>query len=296
MRAVRPNGRSGGDYAPSRLAWKLERMWMNPRWRGLAKRGLPALAFAGAFAMALGDHERASTLVAWVQDAKRSFEDRPEFAVTSLALNGAGDELSAQIVALVDPLVPDSSLRLDLPALRAALLELPRVAGATVAVAADGVLAVTVAEHPEVVLHRAADGMFVLRGDGTRLMRVADRRDRPQLPLVAGEHAGEAVGEALGVLGAAGPLRERIVGLVRVGGRRWDAVLTTGQRIMLPESGSAAAIRLAAELDAVGDVTARSVTHVDLRRPARPVLRLTEDAAEALHAARAAAIQETIDG
>ena len=296
MRALKRGEPRQRDYAPSRLAWKLERMWMDPRWRRLVKRGLPALVLAGAVGSMLADHERASALVAWAMDAKRSFEDRPEFAVTSLGLKGAGPELSGQIVALVDPILPDSSLRLDLDTLRQEVLELPRVAGASVSVAADGVLSVAVSEHPEVALHRAADGMFVLRGDGTRLMAVGSRRERPQLPVLAGEHAEEAVGEALGVLGAAGPLRERIVGLVRVGGRRWDVVLTTGQRVMLPETGSAAAIRLAGELDAVGDVTARGVTHVDLRRPARPVLRLTEDAAEALHAARAAASEETIGG
>ena len=296
MRKVKRSERRKGDYAPSRLAWKLERMWMEPRWRRVVKRGLPALAFAGALALTLADHGRTSALIGWVQEARRSFEDRPEFAVTSLGLRGAGAELSAEIVSVVDPLLPDSSLRLDLPALRGKVLDLPRVAAATVAVAQGGVLSITVTEHPEVALHRTGEGLHVLRGDGTRLAAVPSRAARPGLPLLAGPHAGEAVGEALGVLGAAGTLRDRIVGLVRVGGRRWDAVLTSGQRIMLPESGSAAAIRLAAELDAVGDVTARGVTHVDLRRPARPVLRLTEDAAEALHAARQAMIQETVDG
>ena len=288
--------RTRTDYAPSRLAWKLERMWMEPRWRRVVKRGLPALAVAGALAVTLADHGRTSALIGWARDAKRTFEDRPEFAVTSLGLRGAGAELSADIVALVDPVLPDSSLRLDLSALRAEVLKLPRVAAATVAVASGGVLSVAVTEHSEVALHRVGGGLHVLRGDGTPLAAVPSRAARPDLPLLAGAHAGEAVGEALGVLGAAGPLRDRIVGLVRVGGRRWDAVLTSGQRIMLPESGSAAAIRLAAELDAVGDVTARGVTHVDLRRPARPVLRLTEDAAEALHAARQAMTQEIVDG
>ena len=285
-----------GDYAPSRLAWKLERMWMDPRWRRLVKVGLPSLALAGAVGLTLGDHARASALVDWAVGVKRALEDRPEFAVTALGLRGAGPELSAQIVALADPLLPDSSLRLDLPALRQAVLALPRVAGASVAVDDGGILSIAVTEHPEAVLHRAADGLHVLRGDGTRLMDVASRLARPNLPVIAGPHADEAVGEALGVLGAAGPLRARIVGLVRIGGRRWDAVLESGQRILLPETGAADAIRLAAELDAVGDVTARSVTHVDLRRPARPVLRLTDAASEALHAARAAAFRETSDG
>ena len=301
MRAVRGSdrrkaARRRADYAPSRLAWKLERMWMDRRWRRLVRRGLPVLVLTLGLGFALSEGGGASALVRWAVDARTALEDRPEFRVTSLGLRGAGPELSAEIVALAGPTLPDSSLRLDLAALRGELLKLPRVAGATVAVAAGGVLSVEVTEHPEAALHRAADGLFVVRGDGTRLRPVPSRLARPALPLIAGPHADEAVGEALGVLGAAGPLTDRIAGLVRVGGRRWDAVLATGQRIMLPETGPADAIRLAAELDAVGGVTRRGVTHVDLRRPARPVLRLTPAAAETLHAARAAARKEIVDG
>ena len=294
MRALKRRG-PAADYAPSRLSWKLERMWMDPRWRRLVRRGLPTLALAVAAGLTLAEGG-ASALVRGYVEARRALEDRPEFAVASLGLKGAGPELSRQIVALVEPRLPDSSLRIELEALRTEVLTLPRVAGAAVAVAPGGVLSVAVSEHPEVVLHRDRDGLFVLRGDGTRLQAVPSRLSRPDLPLVAGPHAEEAVGEALGILGAAGPLSGRIAGLVRVGGRRWDAVLATGQRIMLPESAPADAIRLAAELDAVGAATRRGVTHVDLRRPARPVLRLTPAASEALHAARAAARTESVDG
>ena len=296
MRSLRRRGRRKGDYAPSRLAWKLERMWMDPRWRRLVKTGIPSLAAALAIGVTLADHGRASALVAWGVGVKRAFEDRPEFAVIAFEVSGAGPELKAQLAALAAPVLPDSSLRLDLPALRARMLDLPRLAAVVIAVTGEGTLTIRATEHPEAALHRARDGLYILRGDGTRLMGVPSRLSRPRLPVLAGDHADEAVGEALGVLGAAGPLRDRIVGLVRVGGRRWDAVLTTGQRILLPESGAANAIRLAAELDEVGDIIARGVTHIDLRRPERPVLRLTEAAAEALHAARQPAKKETTEG
>jgi cell division protein FtsQ len=98
------------------------------------------------------------------------------------------------------------------------------------------------------------------------------------------------VAEALALCAVAGPLAERLRGLVRVGERRWDAVIEDGPKIMLPAHGAVAALERAAALEAAEDLTGRDVTHLDLRDPGRPVVRLGQAAklemARALEAER----------
>jgi cell division protein FtsQ len=67
-----------------------------------------------------------------------------------------------------------------------------------------------------------------------------------------------------------------------VGERRWDAVLREGPRVMLPEAGAVAAFERAAAWEAAEDLSGRDITHLDLRDPARPALRLGRAAREEL--------------
>ena len=67
---------------------------------------------------------------------------------------------------------------------------------------------------------------------------------------------------------------KRLRGLVRVGERRWDLVLADGPTIMLPEAEPVAALEQVLALDAAEDLLARAVSHVDMRDPRRPTLRL----------------------
>ena len=62
------------------------------------------------------------------------------------------------------------------------------------------------------------------------------------MPLIAGEGAEHHVQEALRLFSAAAPLADRVIGLVRVGERRWDLVLDREQRIKLPEQGAVEAL------------------------------------------------------
>jgi cell division protein FtsQ len=123
---------------------------------------------------------------------------------------------------------------------------------------------------------------MLLDADGHRIAGIADRADRADLPLVAGDGADAAVVEARAVLQAASPLGARIRGLVRVSERRWDLVLDRDQRIFLPADGPVAAVERLIALDQAEHILARDIVSVDLRNPLRPVLRLTPQALLAL--------------
>jgi cell division protein FtsQ len=76
------------------------------------------------------------------------------------------------------------------------------------------------------------------------------------------------VAEALALFAAAGPLGDRVRGLVRVGERRWDVVLDRDQRILLPETGAVQALEQVLALDAARTCSTATSCVVDMRLPA----------------------------
>ena len=273
VETARPSARRR-DPAPTRASYRLRRLWMRAWVRWLAVRGVPMLLVAGALAVWLGDgREIAAGRAAWA-DLRAQIEARPEFAVATAQVEGAGDDLAPLIRSALPPPLPSSSLRLDLEAIHAEVAAFAPVARAEVRVLPGGVLGVTVVEREAAVVWRGPQGLETLDADGGAIRALPSRAARADLPLVAGEGAAAAVPEALALHEAAGPLGPRLRGLVRIGDRRWDAVLDRGPRILLPEEGAVAAIERAAAMEAAQDLSARDVTHLDLRDPARPVLRL----------------------
>lgn len=268
------------DPAPSRIEYRLQRLWLTPAVRVAARVGLPVLAVAGALSLWLGDADRRADLHDRYLDLRRDLEERPEFMVTALAVDGASPEIAEAIRAMMPVNLPISSFHLDLDALRRTVAGLDAVARAEVRVKPGGILQVEVAERvPAAILQR--DGWLDLVDDtGHRVATLTDRTLRPDLAVLAGTGAEAAVPEALALIAAAGPMRDRLRGLVRVGERRWDVVLDRDQRILLPADGAVRALERTVALDEATDLLGRDVQLVDLRNAARPTLRLSPAALE----------------
>ena len=110
--------------------------------------------------------------------------------------------------------------------------------------------------------------------------------------LLLGLGAQSEAAEALEILSAAGPIRNRVRGLRRMGQRRWDVLLDRGQVIQLPVERPVAALQRVIALHQARDVLKRDVKTVDVRDGRRPVLRLSSAAMEELHRLRAIADEE----
>ena len=268
------------DPAPSRIEYRLQRLWLTPAVRVATRVGLPALLVAGAVALWLGDADRRADLYERYVDLRRDLEERPEFMVTALAVDGASPEIAEAIRAMMPVNLPISSFHLDLDALRRTVAGLDAVARAEVRVKPGGILQVEVAERvPAAILQR--DGWLdLVDATGHRVATLTDRTLRPDLAVLAGAGAEAAVPEALALIAAAGPLRDRLRGLVRMGERRWDVVLDRDQRILLPAEGAVRALERTVALDEATDLLGRDVQLVDLRNAARPTLRLSPAALE----------------
>lgn len=271
-----------GDPAPSRLAYRMQRLALTPSVRRAFTLGVPAFALAVIGGLTFASPDRRAGLAAWAGEVQEAIRSREEFMVHDVAIAGGSEALRETVAGrlALDP--PASSFDLDLGALRDRVMDLDAVDRAELRVRPGGVLDVEVEARVPRLLWRTAGGLTALDGTGQRVGPVAERSARSDLPLVSGRGADRAAEEALRLVAAAAPLEARLRGLVRIGERRWDLILSDRQKIKLPESGAEAALRRVLEVDAEQDLFARDVVLVDMRLPRRPTVRLHPDAARDL--------------
>ena len=237
MRAlIRRKPQTGrADPAPSRWAWRMQRLMLTPGIRLGLRAGIPFCITLLAGTWYLSDEGRRGAIEEAVAEARASIETRPEFMVNLMAIDGAKDELATYIRETLPLEFPISSFDLDLDLMRAKVTEISAVKTASVRIRPGGVLQIDVTQREAVVLWRNEDGLALVDETGAYVAAATNRYARPDLPLIAGEGADKHVPEALTLVQAAAPLGARLRGLVRMGERRWDVVLDREQRILLPE-------------------------------------------------------------
>ncbi len=286
--------RRRADPSPSRLAYRLNRLWLTPLFRRALTMGLPSLILAGSIALYLSDDARRATVTGLFGELRLAFENRPEFRIETLAVHAETPEVARAVEERLGVALPASSFHLDLDALRQRVEALDAVQSASLRVRAGGALDISVIEREPAFVWRSHAGLALIDNDGHRVALISHRSARPDLPLLAGDGAPEAVAEARRILAAAEPLGDRLHALLRVGERRWDLVLVGDRRIMLPPRGAVTALERVLALDnAPMDLLARDLVAVDMRNPDRPTMRLSEAALAELHRNRS---PETGDG
>ena len=270
------------DPAPSKLKYRLHRMMLTPLYRLMLRVGIPFVVAFGAGLVWFGDQDRRDSFVATLADIRDTVEQRPEFMVKLMAIDGASEGVSDDIRAVIPVEFPISSFDMDLDEMRETIVALDAVKSARLKVRQGGVLQIDVTERVPVALWRRDEGLFLIDREGVATDVALSRSDYPDLPVIAGEAADAAVVEALDLVAALGPLTTRFRGLVRMGERRWDVVLDRGQKVQLPPTGGVAALERAIAMDQAVDLMARELTTVDLRLPDRPTLRMSEYAVQEL--------------
>jgi len=228
----------------------------------------------------LSDPDRQQRITDTGAEARASIEERPEFMVSLMAIDGAPPDVARDIRETLPLDFPISSFDLDLPSLRATILEMPPVRDASLRVRPGGVLQVNVEPRVPVAIWRTAEGLSLIDETGAFVADLPRRQLRPDLPIVAGVGADTQVLDGLMLFEAARPLGPRVRGIVRMGERRWDVVLDRDQRILLPEVGALQALERVIALEDTDAVLSRDVARVDMRLAARTTLRMNSGAAE----------------
>jgi cell division protein FtsQ len=280
------------DPAPSRLRYRLNRLWLRQGFRRLVNFGVPMLAgIAATWTLSAEFDLRAHALDA-VERVRSAVVHRPQFVIDTIVVPDVSRDLAEAIRVAAFLQLPVSSLELDVAAVRDRIEQLDAVERVRVRALASGVLEIRAIERAPVVVWRSGDGLELLDQNGVRVAEVDSRLRRPDLPLIAGAGADRAVPEALALLAEAHPVGARIRGLVRRGNRRWDLVLDRGQVVKLPEADPLVALERTMALEVRDDLLKRDISVVDMRDPRRPMLRLTEHAVAELERLRKTAAGE----
>lgn len=284
--AAAPAARTRRDPAPSRLKYRLERIWLTPLYRRILRVGIPGFLLAMTVGLWLADEDRRAMLNEGLTSVVDKVQSREEFQVRMMTVEGASPVVDKALRAMLPVDLPASSFDIDLPALRLQVMRLDAVESIDLRIKPGGILSALVTERQPALLWRHARGVEILDRAGHRVASVTSREVRADLPLIAGAGADLVTEEALTLIDAAGPILPRVRGLVRRGERRWDLVLDYGQRIMLPEKGAVIALQAAIALHRAQDMLGRDIDVIDLRDPTRPVARLGIDARNSIRAAR----------
>jgi len=255
------------DPAPSRWGYRYQRLMLTPGFRKLLKVGLPMLVVGGLVAGWTAREANRQLVADAYNDIKTQIQQRDEFMVKVMAVDGADDTLAGDVRTVL---------------MRQTVAALPAVADAALRVRPGGILQVNVTQRQPVAVFRAPEGLKLIDGEGVLIQNIMARADRSDLPLITGDGARDVLDEGLEIYRVAGPLRLRMRGLVRMGERRWDVILEGGQRVLLPTNGAVAAFERVVALDQAHDMLERDVAVVDMRHSARPTIRMNEQAVATL--------------
>lgn len=270
------------DPAPSRLGYRYQRLMLTPGFRSMVRIGVPIILILTIAASWYSKPENRAEFAASIAETKQGFQQRPQFMVQTMNLTGGDLAAMTQVVALLPSDFPISSFDLDLEQIRMDIEALDPIKSASVRVGLGGALEVRLNARVPVALWRDGTTLRLIDAGGVQSGQIMARADRLDLPLIAGDGAEDSLAEALNLFAAAGPLIERVRGLVRMGERRWDMVLDRDQRILLPADGAVPALDRVIALNDAQDMLNRDVAVVDMRNADRPTLRMNEEAAAAL--------------
>lgn len=281
-RKVDPNG--------GKLSYRMVRWRTTPMVKTGLRIWLPLLVCCGTVGLWASSAENRQAFNDMWGEFRSQIEGRPEFRIDRVTLEGASERVDPLVRAVLPQEFPQSSLSLDLDALRDTVAALPQVARATLRVQ-TGELLVVLEERVPQALWRSPEGLVLLDASGIVAGPAGARADWPDLPVVAGAGADVAMAELLTLLEAADPIRSRLRGFERRGARRWDVVLDHDQRIMLPEDDPLSALERVIAMDQAQDLLGREAHIIDFRLPDRPTLRLDPEQAAPLIQSNAEALR-----
>ena len=265
------------DPAPSRLRYKFSRWMLSPVIKKAVFYGFPLIIIAISILIYFQDQKNIKHLEEVASDLYRKVIERPEFMLDALSIEGASDSLNAEIREVLGLHFPISSFDLDLAELRERVLSLPPVEIAEAHIKGGGILHIKVDEKIPALLLKKEIGFNILSENGEYIRSVSSRQHFSDLPVITGEGAENAASQATAIFKTIYRNLDQVRGLVFVGQRRWNIIMTSGQVVMLPENDPEQAIQKILILDKAEQILSRQIAVFDFRLPSRITLRVPSD-------------------
>jgi cell division protein FtsQ len=202
---------------------------------------------------------------------------RAGFEVDKVEVRGVERMNEMQVYNVALGQVDRSMLALDLPKVRAELLQLGWVKDARISRRLPDTLVVDIVEREPVAVWQHHGVLHLIDVAGAVLEPVSPSA-MPDLPLVVGPNANRQTAGLNRLMENAPALKPMLAGATWVGNRRWDLRFQSGETLSLPEGDKMSSTALVnfARMDGVNRLLGRGIVRFDMRDPDRFVLRLPE--------------------
>ena len=268
------------DPAPSKIKYKINRMWLSPIIKSTLYFGIPLFILVIFSAYIYSSDGVRIKFTHVFEDAKSNIQARPEFQIELMKIDGASETLAMSIRKSLELSFPISSFELNLLDMKEKIQEMKEVKSASLFLRPGGLLEVELIERVPLIIWRNGSSLEMIDSEGEISGILTSRLDRLDLPLFAGDGAKYFIFEALDIYKVADPIFDRLRGLRRMGERRWDMILDRNQIIQLPENEPINALKRILALNSTQNILARDVETIDMRDTSRPILRLSDVATE----------------
>ena len=199
------------------------------------------------------------------------------FTVEDVMVTGRGETNRDDLVEALGVARGAPILAYDFEAAKARVESLPWVLHARIERLLPDTLAVHLIERRPIALWQN-QGQFALIDEEGQVITREQLGRFAHLIHVVGEDAPNHVGGLLELLATQPTLKSQIKAAVRVGGRRWDLMLTGGVDVRLPEVGVPEALARLVDFEQETGALGREIVVLDLRAPDRIIVRRSTNA------------------
>ncbi|MBV9509258.1 MAG: FtsQ-type POTRA domain-containing protein [Caulobacteraceae bacterium] len=265
--ARRPASRAPGGYAPGKLG-AVSNIDLPPKFTAAVVAGVVVL---GLVAGLVPEH-RGQKMLASVGSGFDGQLGRMGLRVQALTIQGASPMAQADIARAAGVFKDQPLVGLDLQAVKRNVEQVGWVKSARVVRLFPDTIVIAVTERDSLAVWQHAGRTVVVDSSGQPIPE-ADPARFPDLPLVVGEGANEAVGAILPILRNHPAVLQRLEALVRVDGRRWDLRTRDGGLIQLPAVGEDSALIELDQLNQKSRILELGFERIDLRDPEMAAVR-----------------------
>ena len=269
------------DPTPSRFFYRWERLRLTPYFRHIVNYGIPLflIGLIGLFYFSKAENVEVLK-VSW-REFKENTKNRPELLINFIKIKGANQALVNEIRSLAGLDLPISSYDVNLHELQNKI-ELMNVVKNVDLYIAENIIYIQVQPREPAIYWLNTNGLELLDPDGVSMGIVESGRPNLDLPLIAGTGASIAIDEAFFIYSISNSFSDEILGLVRIGERRWDIILKNGRKIMLPADELTKVYKNLIMENKVEKLLSVNFSLLDLRNPSRMMIRRQKDAKEAV--------------
>jgi cell division protein FtsQ len=269
------------DQTSSRFFYRWERLRLTPYFRRIIDYGIPLflIVLIGLFYFSKAENVEILK-VSW-REFKENTKNRPEFLINFIKIKGANQPLVNEIRLLTGLDLPISSYDVNLHELQNKIELMNAVKNVNISIA-ENIIYIQVQPRIPAIYWLNTNGLELLDPDGVSMGIVESGRPNLDLPLIAGVGASIAIDEALFIYSNSNSFSNEILGLVRIGERRWNIILKNGRKIMLPADGLTKVYKNLIRENKVKKLLSVNFSLLDLRNPNRMMIRRQKDAKEAV--------------